>query len=173
MRESFSLPLEALLCRQVYTTLILRQITVCAISHQKKKGKKRMFASCVIVIHPPVWVRILSFSFLFWFSPSFVGWQVHAISIFLRYSSKMCLKECRKRSIHPPQPFFAYIHTYTYCIWRKLYSIVVIPIYSPLLYFQKKSERVCFLSAFHSFSVPSFELFFICHEDQRTEMSEK
>lgn len=38
---------------------------------------------------------------------------------------------------------------------------------------KKKSEKVCLLSAFRSSSLPSFELFFICHEDQRTGMSQK
>lgn len=92
-----------------------------------------------------------------------------------KYSSKIHLKECRKRSTHPPQPFFTYIFTHTYGLWRKLNSIVVIPIYSPLLYFQKKKEKQkCILPlCFHSSSVLSFDLFFICHEDQRTVVSEK
>lgn len=141
---------------------------------KEKKEKKRMFASCIIVIYPPVWVWGLSFSFLSsWFSPNFLGWQVHRVNIFLRYSSKMSLKECRKKSIHPLQ-FFFYIYMYIYILLMEEITVHRNHIHPCCIFRRKKkSEKACLLSAFHSSSIPNFELFFICHEDQRPGMPEK
>lgn len=90
-------------------------------------------------------------TFSFWFSCSFLGWQVHTVSNFLRYSSNMCLTEHRKkvvisRSIHPPQTLFTYIYICTLLMKEVIlnhsyWTAAVVPIHTPMPYLQKKKEK--------------------------------